>query len=146
MGYFMGDTAAPGLTEFRRCALLGNAIDHNMATALIRSLSDVPQPSCYMACTVGSRCQFDGLCDCLACSASTRPLVVLSASAAKSDPPAPIPADPPYTLCDSTEGADSMLICNSCERGFHLHCLVPPCSFPPSGGFLCPSCDPEFNN
>ena len=31
MGYVMGDTAAPGLTEFRRCALLGNAIDQKDA-------------------------------------------------------------------------------------------------------------------
>ena len=45
MGYFMGDTAAPGLTEFQRCALLGNAIDQNLATALVRSLSETSQPS-----------------------------------------------------------------------------------------------------
>ena len=56
MGYFMGHIAALGLTEFQRCALLGNAIDQNLATTLIRySLSDAPQPSCSMACTVGSR-------------------------------------------------------------------------------------------
>ena len=42
MGYFMGDTVAPGLTEFQRCALLGNGVDHNLATALIRILSDAP--------------------------------------------------------------------------------------------------------
>ncbi len=24
--------------------------------------------------------------------------------------------------------------------------MVPPRSLPPSGSFLCPSCDPEFNN
>ena len=82
----------------------------------------------------------------LACSASTRPLAVLSASAAKSGPPAPVPADLPCTLCDSTEGVDSMLICDRCERGFHLHYPVPPRSLPPFGSFLCPSCDPEFNN
>ena len=118
MGYIMGDNAAPGLTEFQRCALLGSAINQNPATALIRILSDAPQPSCCMACILGSRCQFDGLCDSLDCSSSTRPLAVLNASAAKSDPPAPVPADLPFTLCDCTEGADSMLICDSCERGF----------------------------
>ncbi len=121
LDYFMGDTAAPCLTEFQRCALLGNAIDLNLATTLIRSVLDAPQPSYCMACTVGSRCQFDGLCDCLACSASTRPLAILSASAAKSDPPAPVPTDLPCTLCDCTEGADSMLICDNYERGFHFH-------------------------
>ncbi len=99
-----------------------------------------------MACTVGSRCQFDGRCDCPACSASTRPLVVLRASATKSDPPVPVPLDLPCTLCDCTEGADSMLICDGCERCFHLHCLVPPRSLRASGSFLCPSCDPEFIN
>ena len=99
-----------------------------------------------MACTLGSRCQFDGLCDCSACSAPTRPLAVLSASATKSELPAPVSADLPCTLCDCTEGAESMLICDSCERGFHLHCLVPPRSLPPSSSFLCPSCDPKFSN
>jgi hypothetical protein len=139
MGYIMGDTAAPGLTEFLRCALLGNAIDQNLATALVRSLSEAPQPSCCMACTVGSRCQFDGLCDCLACSSSTRPLDVLNASATKSDPPAPVPSDLPCTLCDCTEGADSMLICDSCERGFHLHCLVPPAASHRPAAFFAPA-------
>ncbi len=39
-----------------------------------------------------------------------------------------------------------MLIFVSCERCLRLHGLVPPRSLPPSGSFLCPSCNPEFSN
>ena len=75
-----------------------------------------------------------------------RPVAIIGASIAKSAPLAPVPTDLPCTLCDCTEGAEAMLICDGCERGFHLHCLVPPRNLPPSGSFLCPSCDPEFMN
>jgi Integrase zinc binding domain/PHD-finger len=39
---------------------------------------------------------------------------------------------------------DMTIICEGCERCFHLRCLVPPRSIVPSGSWFCPACDPYF--
>ena len=51
-------------------------------------------------------------------------------------------ADLPCTLCHSGEeelGTD-MLLCDGCDRAFHLHCLDPPLQAVPAGDWLCAQC------
>ena len=33
-----------------------------------------------------------------------------------------------------------MLLCDSCDRGWHLHCLDPPLKAIPAGDWSCPKC------
>lgn len=150
MGHFMGDTTAPGLTEYERCALLGNAIGHNLATALVRRFSEPSEPSCCKACIHFAKCQFDGLCGFQASLNSLHPFPPQSS-------PRPLPNhNSPHLQSRRTFHAHfatvqkaqirTMMICDGCDKGFHLHCLVPPRSLPPSGNFPCPRCDPNFTN
>lgn len=45
-----------------------------------------------------------------------------------------------YT-CGSHERPETMLICDGCIRGFHLHCLVPPLdAIPEESPWCCPTC------
>lgn len=48
----------------------------------------------------------------------------------------------PCDVCGMAKGYDNLVYCTSCERCFHLRCLVPPRSIPPSGDWFCPACDP----
>ena len=143
MGYTMMDTSAPGLTDHQRSSLLGNAIDQNLAIALIRAVGNRPPTICCMGCNT-CRCQFDGLCDCLSCTTPLHPFPRVMVTSTEPSPHRL--GDLPCSLCDSHEGETDMVICDGCNRGFHLHRLVPPRSLPPSGTFLCPECDPQFDN
>ncbi|XP_024017767.1 probable Histone-lysine N-methyltransferase ATXR5 isoform X2 [Morus notabilis] len=42
--------------------------------------------------------------------------------------------------CGSGEKADELLLCDKCDRGFHLNCLRPIVARVPIGCWLCPSC------
>ena len=47
------------------------------------------------------------------------------------------------TACESCQRLQperSMLICDTCEGGWHCGCLDPPLPAPPPGGWQCPSC------
>ena len=51
----------------------------------------------------------------------------------------------PYTVmtcevCGSGEAEDRMILCDSCDRGFHTFCLDPPLDAVPSGEWFCPTC------
>jgi len=51
----------------------------------------------------------------------------------------------PYTVmvceeCGSGEAEDRMILCDSCDRGFHTFCLDPPLDAVPSGEWFCASC------
>lgn len=48
----------------------------------------------------------------------------------------------PCTICNSASGYDNMVLCDGCERCFHLRCLTPPSCSVPSGPWLCPGCEP----
>lgn len=48
----------------------------------------------------------------------------------------------PCEVCGLAKGFDNLTYCHSCQRCFHLRCLVPPRSLPPSGDWYCPACDP----
>lgn len=52
----------------------------------------------------------------------------------------------PCTVCGDPGGFDNIAICDKCDRCFHLRCLTPPQSTPPTGGWMCPACDPLFSN
>jgi hypothetical protein len=54
--------------------------------------------------------------------------------------------DAPCTVCGDTGGWDNMCICDECGRFFHLRCLIPPQTTPPSGPWICGGCDPLFSN
>ncbi|PIA16685.1 JmjC-domain-containing protein, partial [Coemansia reversa NRRL 1564] len=43
-------------------------------------------------------------------------------------------------VCKSGENDDSMLICDGCDRGFHMYCLNPPLEAIPTNDWYCDSC------
>ncbi|CAI9108991.1 OLC1v1008716C1 [Oldenlandia corymbosa var. corymbosa] len=54
--------------------------------------------------------------------------------------------------CGSGERADQILICDKCDRGFHMNCLRPIVTSVPPGSWSCPNCTdplpqrPEFKS
>uniref|UniRef100_A0A7S0ZFV3 PHD-type domain-containing protein n=2 Tax=Timspurckia oligopyrenoides TaxID=708627 RepID=A0A7S0ZFV3_9RHOD len=44
-------------------------------------------------------------------------------------------------VCLGTKDGDSILLCDKCDRGFHLHCLSPPVEEIPDGEWLCACCE-----
>lgn len=50
--------------------------------------------------------------------------------------------DPDCEGCGSPSATDAnpMLLCDHCDAGWHLQCLVPPLSAVPEGDWLCPRC------
>ena len=43
-------------------------------------------------------------------------------------------------VCHLPDADRSMLLCDSCNRGWHLFCLTPPLKTVPSGIWICPQC------
>ena len=54
-----------------------------------------------------------------------------------------VPADLACSICGSASMADPMLLCDRCDRGYHLHCLDPPLDRVPAGQWCCPRCLPR---
>ena len=50
------------------------------------------------------------------------------------------PADLPCQVCGDARYEESMLLCDSCDTGWHTYCLTPPLADVPDGAWLCPSC------
>ena len=48
-------------------------------------------------------------------------------------------------VCDMSANADDLLICDACDKGFHMDCLDPPLSSLPEGRWICPICVPPPN-
>lgn len=49
-------------------------------------------------------------------------------------------------LCGNAENDEHMLLCDSCDRGYHMFCLNPPLEAIPEGDWNCPQClDPSFS-
>ncbi|XP_060801312.1 PHD and RING finger domain-containing protein 1 isoform X2 [Amyelois transitella] len=48
-------------------------------------------------------------------------------------------------VCGSTDNEESMLLCDGCDLGYHMQCLVPPLSEVPIDQWLCPNCDDLLN-
>eukprot|EP00053_Salpingoeca_punica_P018232 m.178064 g.178064 ORF g.178064 m.178064 type:complete len:233 (-) comp17389_c1_seq1:1446-2144(-) len=45
-------------------------------------------------------------------------------------------------VCTRQDRDDVMLLCDRCNRGFHMDCLQPPLEEMPEGDWFCPSCEP----
>ena len=52
----------------------------------------------------------------------------------------------PCCVCGDHKGYDNIVLCDVCNRCFHLRCLIPPRSIAPTGSWVCPTCDPLFAN
>lgn len=47
-------------------------------------------------------------------------------------------------VCESCRGGhyeDKIILCDKCDRGWHLFCLTPPLRKVPKGNWICPICD-----
>ena len=42
--------------------------------------------------------------------------------------------------CNSADDADNMLLCDKCNRGYHVHCLTPKLPAIPEGEWFCQRC------
>jgi hypothetical protein len=51
----------------------------------------------------------------------------------------------PCHVCGLPHGSGTMLLCDECNKGFHLHCLKPPLAEVPTNPlWFCPGCDPDY--
>ena len=48
--------------------------------------------------------------------------------------------DTPCEVCQRTDNPEHTLLCDCCDRGFHLHCLNNPLYRVPAGDWHCPTC------
>ena len=55
-----------------------------------------------------------------------------------------VSADLACEVCGSPSMADPMLLCDRCDRGYHMHCLDPPLERVPAGSWTCPACRPAL--
>ena len=44
------------------------------------------------------------------------------------------------TVCMRTTNAEGMLLCDKCDKGWHMGCMRPPMTKIPKGDWLCPEC------
>ena len=49
-------------------------------------------------------------------------------------------------LCERSDDADHMLLCDDCDRGFHTSCLNPPLEVIPQGEWRCDACSSSQNS
>ncbi|KAK9709113.1 hypothetical protein K7432_018632 [Basidiobolus ranarum] len=57
--------------------------------------------------------------------------------------------DPDYVVCEICNNGDdegAMLLCDGCNRGFHIYCLRPPLKSIPTTDWFCPRCLGEVEN
>ena len=50
------------------------------------------------------------------------------------------PDDTACVICGSTAEHPPMLLCEKCDRGYHITCLTPPLPKVPRGRWVCPTC------
>ncbi|EKX54179.1 hypothetical protein GUITHDRAFT_49340, partial [Guillardia theta CCMP2712] len=48
--------------------------------------------------------------------------------------------DPVCHVCKRSDMEKDMLLCDDCDRGWHMHCLRPPLKEVPEGNWSCPKC------
>lgn len=54
-----------------------------------------------------------------------------------------VPTNIDVLVCELCKGGyheDQIILCDSCDRGFHLFCLSPPMEAIPDGDWVCPLC------
>jgi hypothetical protein len=52
----------------------------------------------------------------------------------------------PCAVCGDATGFHHVVLCDTCERPYHLQCCFPPRSVVPDGPFHCHVCDEKFSN
>ena len=52
-----------------------------------------------------------------------------------------ISKDTACEICSSADDADNMLLCDKCNRGYHLKCVVPAMPSIPEGEWFCQKCE-----
>ena len=57
-----------------------------------------------------------------------------------------VPEELPCEVCASPSRDDLMLLCDSCNKGTHTTCLVPPLPAIPKGPWKCPACITELED
>lgn len=49
--------------------------------------------------------------------------------------------DPTFCeICHQSDREDRMLLCDGCDRGYHMECLTPPITTVPIEEWYCPEC------
>lgn len=63
------------------------------------------------------------------------------------EPPVAVPEpgdgvedDTPCEVCGSVAAEPPMLLCDKCDKGYHISCLTPPLTLIPRGRWFCPGC------
>ncbi|XP_042311899.1 bromodomain adjacent to zinc finger domain protein 1A [Sceloporus undulatus] len=46
-------------------------------------------------------------------------------------------------MCRKKGDAESMVLCDGCDRGYHIYCIRPKLKAVPDGNWLCPECRPK---
>lgn len=48
-------------------------------------------------------------------------------------------------ICGSSDREDRMLLCDGCNKGYHLECLTPPLDEVPEGYWYCNDCENDID-
>lgn len=51
-----------------------------------------------------------------------------------------VDGDTKCEVCDSADGEDTMVLCDNCDDGYHLHCISPALRNIPKGRWFCDEC------
>jgi hypothetical protein len=43
-------------------------------------------------------------------------------------------------MCNGGHHEDQMILCDKCDNGYHMYCLIPPLKDVPTGDWFCPEC------
>lgn len=95
--------------------------------------------------------QASSICTCdKACSAAscTRSSPHLSAACLQGEAPGgagaiKVPENIFTMVCEKCKGGhyeDQIILCDRCDKGWHMFCLSPPLEIVPEGDWICPSC------
>jgi hypothetical protein len=49
-------------------------------------------------------------------------------------------------ICRKGDDDENMLLCDGCERGFHMYCLIPPLDAAPDGDWFCSDCESAISS
>jgi PHD-finger len=49
-------------------------------------------------------------------------------------------------ICSAGHHEDKIILCDRCDKGFHLFCLSPPLDQVPEGDWVCPDCSQKDND
>ena len=80
---------------------------------------------------VGQDCR-DNTKNCAPCHLSIKGTVYLELAV--------VPPGYKCVVCGEKKGVATMLLCDECQRGWHMACLTPPLSKLPEGRWTCPCC------